>query len=83
MAPGSSPTHPPLSLLPPSLLSLSTPPSVSGQGLGAIRPINRRYISECVALNVRTVASAAFVAAGALGTCAMPWYGPYPVAPIH
>ncbi|XP_058104729.1 SPX domain-containing membrane protein At4g22990-like [Magnolia sinica] len=36
-------------------------------GLGSARAVNRRYISDCVPLNIRMQASAAFVTAGALG----------------
>ncbi|XP_076960060.1 SPX domain-containing membrane protein At4g11810-like isoform X1 [Bidens hawaiensis] len=41
-------------------------------GLGSARAVNRRYISDCVPLNIRMQASAGFVSASALGMACGP-----------
>ncbi|XP_078159246.1 SPX domain-containing membrane protein OsI_17046-like [Carex rostrata] len=41
-------------------------------GLGSARALNRRYISDCVPLNIRLQASAGFVSASALGMACGP-----------
>ncbi|KAJ8626481.1 hypothetical protein MRB53_019788 [Persea americana] len=41
-------------------------------GLGSARAVNRRYISDCVPLNIRMQSSAAFVSASALGMACGP-----------
>lgn len=40
--------------------------------LGSARAVNRRYISDCVPLNIRMQSSAAFVSASALGMACGP-----------
>ncbi|CAK9173085.1 unnamed protein product [Ilex paraguariensis] len=44
-------------------------------GLGSARAVNRRYISDCVPLNIRMQASAGFVSASALGMACGPALG--------